>query len=356
MRFKHVWLALALIAASFRPALADQPETIRIAAIGIYAGGQLQLSGIDSVIESQGWLKSELAKHGVKFEWYPVSNAAVGPLVNEGFASHAIQFASYGDLPAIIINGSAEKTTTELLASGSPRDAYLTVPANSDAKSIEDLQGKRLAIHRGRPWELPLLHLLDSKGLSYSDFQIYNINPDAGAAAVASGAVDGLFTITAYPLEEKGVAKIIWSTKNAPVSWKMGMGFWGAKDFIEKYPELTQIVVTAYVKAAYWASQDENRDAMIKLETLNGTSEKAARLTYDDPSISWRQRWSPLFSQATEEHYKDTIAYAADKKIIRRGFDAADLFNDSFTRAAVKELNLESYWASPTQAGLAPGQ
>lgn len=323
---------------------AEPVSVIQIAALGEYVQGHLQLTGIDYVIDHQGWLRDALAKRGVKFEWYPVSNSAVGPLINEGFAAHKVQFAGYGDLPAIILNGNGGVPHTQLLVPGGVTDAFLVVPNGSSAKSILDLKGKRLAIHKGRPWELPLLHLLDSKHLSYGDFQIYNINPEAGAAAVVSGAVDGLFTIAAYGLQQKHLARIIWSTKDAPLEWKMGIGFWGDRDFINQHPDLTQIVVNAYVKAAQWASQDANRGVLEKLETLNGTTADIVRLTDDDPNLSWKDRWSPRFSPWVRQHYQQTIAYASAKGIIRSPINSTALLDDRFVNAALNTLSLQTYW------------
>ena len=225
-----------------------------------------------------------------------------------------------------------------------PNDSYLVVPAASTAKTIEDLKGKRLAVHVGRPWELPLLRLLDSKGLSYRDFQLYNINLDAGSSAVATGAVDALITSTPFNLEDKGVAKIIWSTRDAPLSWKSWGGVWADREFASKYPDLTQLVVTAYIKAAYWASQPENKETIIKLGTRDGNSEAVARRTYEESGLSWHDRWSPHYPPALYEHYRLDIAYAKDKGIIRYPIDPAALLDHRFVDTALKDLKLDGYW------------
>jgi len=114
------WLSLAMPVCANA---ANQPDTIRIAVINAFASGAVQLSGVDYAIEKEGWLKSELAKRGYKFEWYPVANAAVGPLINEGFTSHVIQFASYSDLPSIILNASGSNAHTVALVPTTPRYA-----------------------------------------------------------------------------------------------------------------------------------------------------------------------------------------------------------------------------------------
>lgn len=327
---------------------------LKIAVVSSYVNKQVRLTSTDYVVEKQGYLRDELKKRGIALEWFPAPNAAVGPIVNEAFANHSIQFAGYSDLPSIILNASTSSGKTKLVIPGNPSDAYLVVPANSTAKSIEDLKGKRLAIHRGRPWELPLLRLLESKGLSYADFQIFNINPDAGAAAVATGGVDGLFTVSAFNLEEKGVAKIIWSTAKAPLSWKNWGGTWIARDYLADHPDIAQLVVNAYVKAGYWASHDENKDEIVKLGTLNGTPEKIVRRNYDESGITWKDRFSPLFRPELYEHYREATAFARKYKIITGDIDVATLLDDSLVTQAIKNNKLEGYWtlpASPTQQG-----
>ena len=334
--------SLALSACA-RPAKAS---TLKIAVVSSFAGGKINLAGIDYAIEKQGWLREQLKAKNVDLQWFPAPNAAVGPIINEAFANHKIQFAGYSDLPSIILNASNTTGKTKLIIPGNPSDAFLVVPAGSTAKSIEDLKGKRLAIHRGRPWELPLLRLLKSKGLSYSDFQIYNINPDAGAAAVATGGVDGLFTVSAYGLEEKGVAKIIWSTADQPLDWKSWGGTWVARDYLAAQPEIAGIVTNAYVKAAYWASQDVNKEELIQVGTRNGTPEKVVRRTYDDSNLSWKDRWSPLFPPELYDHYRQATAFARENGIISGDIDVDQLLDSSLVTQALKDQGLENYWTN----------
>ena len=333
--------SLALSACA-RPAKAS---TLKIAVVSSFAGGKINLAGIDYAIEKQGWLREQLKAKNVDLQWFPAPNAAVGPIINEAFANHKIQFAGYSDLPSIILNASNTTGKTKLIVPWEPADSYLVVPANSTARSIEDLKGKRLAIHRGRPWELPLLRLLQSKGLSYKDFQIYNINPDAGAAAVATGGVDALFTVSAFNLEDKGVAKIIWSTAGQPLDWKSWGGIFGARDVLAADPELTQLVVDAYVKGAYWASQDANKDELIHARTLTGSSEKIIRRTYEESGLSWKDYWSPLFAPELYTHYREAVAFAKQNGIIQGDIDVTDFLDDRYVKAALKSQGLETYWS-----------
>jgi sulfonate transport system substrate-binding protein len=348
--------AAASLLPRFAHAAITPPSVIRIAGGASFVEGKLHLTGLSSVINDQGWLAQELGKRNIRLEWFTTSHAAVGPMVNEGFANNTVDFASYGDLPSAILNAGGIETRLLVPNGYGQGDCFLVVPADSKARSIEDLKGKRLAIHRGRPWELPLVRLLQSKNLKYSDFKLFNINPQVGMAALAAGQVDALFTITdAYLLEERGLGKIIWSTKEAPPDWKMRTEFWGAKSFIQNYPELTQLVIDAYIKAAYWASQDANRDAMIKIAASAGTPESVIRRSYDDWNYSWKDRWSPLFFDVLQKHYRNALDFALDEKLITRKPDLSTWFDPRFAQASLKNLNLENYW-QPLAAGSKSGK
>jgi sulfonate transport system substrate-binding protein len=354
-----VIMLLALAGAASRPACAGAaPAVIRIAGGATYVDGATQLSGITAIVAKQGWLETELAKRGVKLEWFPVSHAQTGPLINEAFATGEIQFAAYGDLPALILTASGTELRV-LIPNGesSPMDTFLVVPADSAARSIEDLKGKRIAVHRGRPWEVPFLRLLDAHHLSYADFQIYNIDPTAGAAAVATGGVDALYTMTdAYMLEERHVGRIIWSTATAPADWKMRTEFWGSADFVAQHPDLTQLVVTAFIKARYWAAQPQNRAAALAGFARPGMSPAILARIYNGDDATWRARWSPDFDQVVRDHYRHTASYAYERKMIARPVDTDRLFDPRFSETALNQLGIARFWSGATPDAVAAAE
>jgi len=327
------------------------PAEVRIAASSFYENGKSSVRGTPAVnyIINDGWLERELTARGIKLSWFPIVPGDTGASVNEAFASNRIDFGNYGDLPSISLNAGGVRTQV-VAAIGRGSDTYLVVPTNSTAKSIVDLKGKSISIHRGRPWELGLLHLLDANGLSYSDFKIYNINPPAGAAALAAGRIDALYTNNPFLLEDQGVARILWSTKDAPLDWKMRAELWASTPFTEQYPEVTQLVVTAYIKAAYWLAQEQNREQVIQIGTRNGTPESAIRRQYDDHNLTWKQRWTPLFDDLVYTHYRHAVTFAVKNRLVRKQINADELLQPRFTEAALKQLQLQDYWANPAPA------
>ncbi|HEP8867277.1 TPA: ABC transporter substrate-binding protein [Pseudomonas aeruginosa] len=321
---------------------ADAPQSLRIATVAYANAGKITFNGPAYVMDRDQWLQQELAKRNVKLEWVPAATASVGTFVNEEFANQRIDFAFYGDLPSIIANASG--VSTKLIApGGSGNHVYLVVPEGSTATSIADLKGKRIALHRGRPWELSFAKLLEANQLDFSDFHIFNLNPQAGGAALSAGRVDGFFTLSdAFLLEDKQVGKIIWSSKQAPRDWKMRAELWGASEFVANQPELTQLVVTAYLKAAYWTAQEQNKDTYQGY--LSKSGQPLSVLQREAEGEPWANHFTPLYDQALKQHYADGIAYSQKAKLIRGEVDVNALLEPKFVEQGLKELQLQDYW------------
>lgn len=325
---------------------AAQPAVVRIATFAYVDKGQVKLGGssyYDRVI-NEGWLDAELAKRGIKLQWVPIAGNDTGPVINEAFASKRIDFATYGDLPSIILNAAGIHTRV-VVPNGHGTDVVLLVPPGSTAHSLQDLKGKRISIHRSRPWELSMVKLLAQQGLSEKDFQIVNMQPQAGAAALASGNVDALFDIgnSGYLLADKNIGKIIWSSRQAP-STRIRAELWGTDDFIAQYPDVTQIVAEAFVRAQHWASLPENQETVLKAATVNGTPEAVVRHNYDDPAISWKDHWSPRFDELLYTQYRGDLDTAYSTGRVRRKLNVDDLVAPRFVEQALKDQHLEDYW------------
>ena len=345
-------LLLLVLSAGLACSVGKKPApvaVVRIAFVGTLSPeGKPLVTGTGARVAEEGWLEQELAKCGTSLRWVAMPGAAVGPMTNEAFANGGIDFAGYSELPSIIANSNGIHTKL-IVPTGRGVDTFLVVPVDSQATSIHDLKGKKIAVHKGRPWELPFIRLLDSERLSYDDFNVMNLNPEVGVAALSAKKVDALvITTTAYLLEKKGLGRILWSTTDKSLEWKTVGGIWGSADFVEKHPDLTQLVSTAYVRAYHWASQDDNRAEVIRLFARNGTPEDIVAREYSEGGLSWKERWSPMFDEGLYEHYRSAIALAASKKIIPGPFDFRQSADDRFVLRAVQDLGIAGYWsASP---------
>jgi sulfonate transport system substrate-binding protein len=351
LSIRPLTLGLTLLALA---AAADPVKTITIATTATVINGEAHYQATNQRVIDEGWLAGQLSRRGIQLVWEPVGGNT-GATINEAFSAHRIDFGGYGDLPSIILNASGTRTQV-VVPDGRGLDTFLLVPVNSTATSLKDLRGKRIAVHRGRPWYLTFLRLLEQNGLSPGDFTLVNIDLQPGVAALASGNIDAMFAINSYIVADKGLAKIIWSSKGQPDK-KIRAELWGAKAFIDEHPDLTQLVVTAYVRAQYWESQETNREAVIKVGTLNGTPETAVRKAYDDHSLAWKDYFTPIYDGAVVDHYRLTTTFALNNHLIRTPVRAEDLLQPRFVAQALKELQLEHFWtqapAAVQTAGLA---
>lgn len=325
-------------------------KTVTIASIAYPYQGKQVFNGLNGVVIQQGWLKEQLAEKGVELVFTPVSTAVGGPLINEGFSGKRIDFASYGDFPAAI--AVAGGVPLKILAPvGQGQDVYIVVRKGLAAKSLADLKGKRIALHRGRPWELPFSKLVDSSGLNLSDFKIVNINPSATPAALESGSVDAAVLLSdGLLVEQKGIGRVIWSTRDAPADWKMRAELFGRADFVDAHPDLTQLVVDAFVKAAAWSSDEANKEEVIRRAARGALPEDIVAKDYANSGIPWRERFSPIFNPAVRTHYRSVADYALERGLIRNKVDADALIDERFVNKALKDLKLEQFWAH--QAGV----
>ncbi|MBD2840340.1 ABC transporter substrate-binding protein [Pseudomonas sp. JM0905a] len=336
--------ALATVFAVGQALAAEVPASVKIAIVAYTQGGKPVFGGIPGRVIEDGWLEKELAAKGVKLDWIALPHAGAGPQINEGFTNNSIDFAVRGDLPSVI-GGAGGVPGKLIVPGGSGNNVYLVVPASSTAQSIDDLKGKRLALHRGRPWEFAFSNYLASKDLKLSDFKVANLNPQVGAAAVSAGKVDAAVLLSeSYLLEDKGVGRIIWSTKQGDNSWRLISDLWGTDDFIQRYPEITQLLATAWVKAAWWISQEQNKDAYYQLSSRAGTPESVLRRDDQNDPVAWKDRWAPKSDEQLKAHYRALTQYALDNKLIRQDFDITQSFATRFTNQAILDLKLENYW------------
>lgn len=326
--------------------LAEQPKNanqLRVAVVANGTTGSLDFIGAPEIIAKDPIFLEELKKRHVKLTWEPVTTAAVATLVNENFLNNKIDFAFYGNLPSVFLNATGTKTQI-IVPGGVGSNVYLVVPSQSKVTRIEELKGKKIALHRGRPWEVNFAQLIKDKGLKLSDFQIVNLNPQAGTAAIAANSVDAFFTLSdALILEDKKIGKIIWSSRNLSHDWKMRAELWGSKQYVHANPEVTQLLADATVRAYHWIS--EHQDEYQQTQTKFGQPLTVIQREQDNNS-AWKNNWNPSYDiQILTAHYDRVIKHAIDHQLIQNPVQSSELLDPKFTQQAVKNLKLEDYWA-----------
>jgi sulfonate transport system substrate-binding protein len=342
-----VLAALAIGATSTANPAPAGPAAVRIG-LPSALGPNGRQTGALMVGLTGGFLNKELGTGGPSIEWVNIGSA--GPGINEAFAGGSIDFAYYGDFPAII--GLAGGLKFKLIVPGTRgNDSYLVVPPNSTARSISELKGKRLAIHKGRPWNLAFARLLAANNLQEDEFQIFNLNPSDGDAALASHNLDAMYSTDGYLAEDRGFGKIIWSTRTAPLDWRYTAELWVTDSFADQYPEITGRVAKAYVETAYYISKPQHRDEI--LHDVISASAPYDVVLREYQGVPLKAHWVPVIDPFIRDHYRQAIGYALQARLIRKNLTADDFIDDRFDSQALKELNLQNYWP-PVDGGGKP--
>jgi sulfonate transport system substrate-binding protein len=208
------------------------------------------------IVKQEGWIEDALGDD-VTVNWV---QSAGSNKANEALRAGAVDVGSTAGSAALLArsNGSPIKAIDIY---SQPDWAAILVAKDSDIASVDDLKGKSVAATKGTDPYFFLLQSLAEAGLSESDVTIQNLQHADGKAALESGAVDawsGLDPLLSTSVATAG-SKIIYDNIDFN-----SYGFLNATEsFLEKSPDLAQVVVNAYEKARAWAQENPDDAAQI---------------------------------------------------------------------------------------------
>jgi sulfonate transport system substrate-binding protein len=104
-----------------------------------------------------------------------------------------------------------------------------------------------------------------------------------------AGDVDAAFGAQQLlDLAQKGTARIIYSTRNDSPKFTSNSAFFVTDAFKRQNPETTYRVVKALVKAAAWASDEANREAVFETWALSGVPAAIYRAEFEGQAIDYK--------------------------------------------------------------------
>ncbi|MHB0766137.1 ABC transporter substrate-binding protein [Stutzerimonas sp. NM35] len=332
---------LALLGSSLLQAAEPSPTVIHFGVAQVGKGGvPFSNGGVAGLADQRKAIQAELEGQGIEVQWHYFKGA--GPAVNEALANKQLDFATQGDLPAVV--GKAGGLDTRLITADSLLSStYLVVPSDSPAKSLEDLKGKKVALFKGTNLHLAILRALAHEGLSERDFRSLNMDFATMAAALASKDIDGAwFHQTAFDLEASGIGRIVYDTRAVDASLTRQSHVLVRGDFEHKHPEIVQKVVDALVKTAAWTSTDANRDEVYTLWANSGTAEQSLRA--EQEGQSFQRRYSPRLDEFFIERYRTTVRESKELGLIRSDIDVARWVEPKYVNDAIERLGLQQLW------------
>ncbi len=341
--------ALAAAALATPPARAQGAQEIRIgfASIGVdnrqYAGGSAV-----AVAHAEGYVERELQDlPGTRVSWFFFKGA--GPAVNEAFATGQLDIASQGDLPEVIGRASGLQTKL-LLATSAHAPTYLAVPPESAIAGVDDLKGRKVALFRGTNGHLAVVKVLAAHNLTERDLQIINMDEATSSAALVAHDIDAAFgSYGLLDLVARKLAKIVYTTKGDNPAFERQGAIVASAAFVAEQPELTQRVITAFVRAADFSSQEKNREALFQIWARSGRPAETFRADFAGQELAYRN--SPLIDDFLMEQYWVRAQQARNFGLVRRNVDVDGWFDTRFLDVALKQLGLEQAWPRYDKTG-----
>jgi len=333
-------LAISSLAAGL--ATAAEPIVVRIGFADVGPANQpYSGNGIAAIAHARGYIADEFKNDpNIKFQF---SFHRGGPAVNEAMANKQLDLAQIGDLPGLIGRANGLKTKI-LLGSDSRQNLYLAVTPKSGITSVKDIAGKKIALFRGTNLQLAANRWLEANKFTEKDLRIINMNFYDSFAALAAGDVDGAFGEADLAiLEQKGVDKVIWNSKQEPQYTRATL-FSVTDEFNAAHPEIVARVVKAIVRAAKWAEDEANREEVFKTLALNGRSIDVFRAEFANQTMNYRL--SPVIDPFLTAKLAVSAKIAKDAGLIRNDVSTSDWFELKYLNAAIKELGYENVWKS----------
>jgi sulfonate transport system substrate-binding protein len=323
----------------------EAPPVIRFGAVGAGYGQQVGTQLI-SIAHIKGFVADELANPAVKLDWDYFT--ATGPAINEAIANGQLDFAQYGSLPAIIAR--ANGVPTKIILSGGGTNIYAAVRSALPINTIADLKGHSVTIQKATILHWSLLETLAANGLSEKDITILDLKTADQLAALASGSADASFgTVSLLPLRDQGIVRIIYASQRDNPRATGPSAFTVTEAFAAKYPETTGRIVRAFVHAAQWVANPENRDEALQIWAKSGVP--AASLKEDYSGIALHDQFDPRLDEFFHAQYADGIDFAKQQKLIRQDVDLARWVDPQYQDAAFAALGLTNFWPNRNRDG-----
>lgn len=306
----------------------------------------------DATAQLQRRYEDALRPLGAQIKWIFFKGA--GPAVNEALANKQLDFADQGDLPAVL--GRANGIKSHIIAANGVRTGvYIAVPPGSNIKTVQDLKGKQVALFRGTNLQLVADNVLKANGLTERDLHIVNLDTAAAQAALVSKGVDAAFLdFTLFKLQRQGLVKIIYASRDHGLQLTRQGHLLVLPDFEQAHPDIVQAVVTAFVQASQWSSDEKNRDTLFGLWAKSGVPVESWQDEFRNQQL--KERESPLLDPFFTAHYQTVADEALELHLIRAPLNVNGWFEPKYLNHALETLKLQNEWPRYDASGkIIPG-
>ena len=220
-----------------------------------------------------GWVEEALAEAGYSDVTVTYTEFESGPPENESFAAEQQDIGVMGSVPGILAKAAGQDRVYLGIAVNGEKTETIIVPKDSPIKSIADLKGKKIGLVVGSICENLVYNLLATEGLTLADVELVNLATSEQQVALASKQVDAVATW------QPTISKLIADGENVILAdgtggvFKAESPIFGNRGYVEQNPEIVQIFIQQYARAAYEVENNKEKYAKEYAEKYGITEE-----------------------------------------------------------------------------------
>jgi sulfonate transport system substrate-binding protein len=299
--------ALRLIgAAVLAPAGASAASQVRI--------GYQRSSTLLTLLKANGTLEAPFAAKGLSVSWNIFDN------VIDAMNTSVIDVdPDVADAVPIFTQSAGAPITFYARELGSPSAEAIVVHADPPIRSIADLKGKKVAVHRGSGSHFILAAGLQRAGLSFKDITPAYLSPSDASAAFERGRVD------AWSIWDPFLALIESKVATRTICDATGLSSYhryyaATTAFVAAHPDLMEVLFAALAEQGAWVKAHPH-EAAEKLAPIWGNMPTAVIETANSRRT---YRVEPIDKSQLGDQQKIADVFY-DAHLIPKRIDATDL-------------------------------
>jgi sulfonate transport system substrate-binding protein len=205
------------------------------------------------ILKSTGELEKRLQDKGIAVKW---AEFQFGPPMLEALNSNNLDFAVTGETPPVFAQAAKGSPLVYVAHEpASPQGEGLVVKADSEIKNVADLKGKKVATAKGSNAHYFLIQALAKAGLTLNDIEVAYLAPADARAALERGDV-AAWSIWDYFYAAAEVQLGTRTLTNGEGIVNNYAFYSSRREFVEKYPELIEVVLEEVRKTDEWVKNN----------------------------------------------------------------------------------------------------
>jgi sulfonate transport system substrate-binding protein len=221
-----------------------------------------QKTAVLLVVKARKQLEKRFEPQGVSVRWVEF---AFGPPLLEALSAGAVDYGYTGDAPPIFAQAARAAIVYVAVIPARGYGQAIVVPADSPAKTLTDLKGKKIGVAKGSSAHNLFVSALESETIAWTDIEPVYLAPADAASAFSRGAIDAWSIWDPF----YAIAELKRKARPLPIDPKATVQnsfFLANRDFLAKHADVVAAVNEEIAKATAWAGDHRDETAALWAE------------------------------------------------------------------------------------------